>query len=101
MKKFTIRHTPAALQDLDEIEYYIRNDLGMPGYAERYYNGIAATIKSLRTAGASYAISPIPSVQRRYGPEARTAIYKKYTIIYHIVDDVVWIRRIIAGSLIF
>jgi hypothetical protein len=36
----------------------------------------------------------------RYGPDARTTRYKKYTIIYNVDEDVIYIRRIIASSLI-
>jgi hypothetical protein len=31
---------------------------------------------------------------------ARTITYKKMTIIYNIVDDIVLVRRVVAGSLI-
>ncbi|MDR3194462.1 MAG: hypothetical protein LBT76_04105 [Tannerella sp.] len=80
--------------------YGITRDLLNPDAAKRYRTGMLKKNESLRTTGASRAPSLYESVQKRYGPTARTAIYKKYTIIYNIDSNAIWIRRVIASSLI-
>jgi hypothetical protein len=47
-----------------------------------------------------FATSQNEYVQKLYGPGARTVHYKKMTIVYSIVGDMVLIRRIIPGSTI-
>jgi hypothetical protein len=45
-------------------------------------------------------IPEIEYIQKRYGPGARTVVYKKMTIIYHVVENIVLIQRVTASSLI-
>jgi plasmid stabilization system protein ParE len=101
MKKFNILHTHAADLDLFDIYEYIRNEVHMPAAAQKYRKGIKDTIQSLRTLCPAYAINQCESLQSRYGPGARTVVYKKYTIIYRIKADTVFILRIIASALIY
>ena len=64
-------------------EYYVMNNIDL-NYAQHLINGIISLIKSLE-----------------YLPERsniRYAIYKKYKIIYEIMDDKVYILRVIHHS---
>jgi plasmid stabilization system protein ParE len=79
---------------------HIAIDLQMPDTAAKYYNEIKRKIETLSYTAGMYAISPYPYIQNRYGPNARTVVYKKYTIIYNVEAGMVIIRRIIAGSMI-
>ena len=83
MKQYRIRYTSDAMED-----------------AVKYRNGIYDTIRQLAVTGGSVAVDLRESIRRRYGPDARTATYKKMTIIFNVMDDIVLIRRVMAGSLI-
>jgi hypothetical protein len=47
-----------------------------------------------------FMLFPREYIQKFYGPNARTITYKKMTIVFNIIGDIVLIRRIIAGSLV-
>jgi plasmid stabilization system protein ParE len=100
MKRYKIRYTPEALEDIGNIYHYIADRLMSPDMAVDYRNGIYDTIQQLTVAGGSIAINQRDYLQRRYGVGVRTVIYKKMTVIFNIIDDVAFIRRVIAGSLI-
>ncbi|MDR3260266.1 MAG: hypothetical protein LBT78_00365 [Tannerella sp.] len=46
------------------------------------------------------AISRSEYLQRLYGRNVRIINYKKVTIIYNLIDDWVYVRRVMASSLI-
>jgi plasmid stabilization system protein ParE len=100
MQQYSIRYTPEALEDIDNVYQYITNIFRMPDTALNYRNGIYDTILQLTVAGGSIAVNPRESIQRRYGPDARTVTYKKMTVVFNVIDDIVLVRRVIAGSLI-
>jgi plasmid stabilization system protein ParE len=102
MKQYRIRYTSDAMEDIDGIYHYIAHVCRMPDTAVKfkYRNGIYDTIRQLAVWGGSVAVNLRESIQRRYGPDARTATYKKMTIIFNVMDDIVLIRRVMAGSLI-
>jgi hypothetical protein len=75
-------------------------EIGMPMSAARYYNGIEATINNLTYFPQAHSINENESLQRHYGPCARTVRYKKMMIVYNIMGDVVVIRRVLAGGMI-
>jgi plasmid stabilization system protein ParE len=101
MKGYEISILPEAMQDIDDLYVYIAFQVMMPLAAIRYYNGIVDTINALARFPESHAVSEINSVQRRYGPGARTVCYKKMTVIYNIVGNTVIIRRVTAGNLLY
>jgi len=98
MKKYTVLTLPSAIDDMEDIYHYITHDAGSPLAALNYYNGIIDTIESLSNCGASIAISQNASIQQRYGPKARTILYKKVVIVYNILDDIIYVRRVMASS---
>ena len=86
--------------DIDEVYAYIAFEVMAPETAVRYYMGIYDTIKKLSVVGAMLAISQQQFILNRYGADARTICYKKMTIVYNIIGNVVYVRRVMAGSLI-
>jgi plasmid stabilization system protein ParE len=100
MKRYRIRYTPEAMDDIDNVYHYITNEFKMPDTAVNYRNGIYDTIQQLTITGGIVAVNPRESIRRRYGPDARTVTYKKITVIFNVVGDIVLVRRVIAGSLI-
>jgi plasmid stabilization system protein ParE len=100
MQQYSIRYTPEALADIDSVYHYITNVLRMPDTAVKYRNGIYDVIQRLAIMGGVVAVHPRESIQRRYGPDARTVTYKKMSVIFNVMGDIVLVRRIMAGSLI-
>jgi plasmid stabilization system protein ParE len=97
---YRINVAPEAETDMLNTYRYIAYDVMQPETAVRYLEGIQATVRSLSHLAGVFALSLSDDIQRLYGPEARTINYKKMTIIYNIVDDIVLVRRVVAGSLI-
>jgi len=95
-----VRVMPAALDDIDELYWYIAGELFSPVTADKYVDGLYNIIDSLSWLGALIAVSQNEYIQKRYGPEARTVAYKKMTIIYNVVDTFVLVQRIMASRLI-
>jgi len=98
--EYIVRLKPSAFDDVGELYQYIANELYAPATADKYIDGLYDVIESLSWMGGSYAISQNENIQKRYGPDARTVVYKKMTIIYNAVENYVLVKRVIASSLI-
>ena len=92
--------TPEAKKEIDDVYKYIAFERSSPITAERYVDGILGSIYSLALNGSIYAINYNDRLQRQYGPNVRTVVYKKMTIIYTVMDNFVIVHRVVAGSLI-
>lgn len=101
MKKYRILFKPEAKTDMNTLYFYIADELMSPKTADNYIDGIIEKIESLMLTAEMYAINTREYIQQLYGPEARTFIYKKMTIIYNIEGKSVIIRRIIPSAMIF
>jgi plasmid stabilization system protein ParE len=100
MPKFNISITPEAIQDIDDVYDHIFDVYLAPDTAIKYREGIYAKILSLANNADIFAFNPFQYIQSRYGPCARTIVYKKVTIVYTIHSDDVVIRAVIPGSII-
>jgi plasmid stabilization system protein ParE len=100
MKTFTVIFTPVAKADINNLRRYIIEELGIPMTADRYVEGIYNAIQKLSYFADSFAISQQEYIQNRYGPAARTINFKKMTIVYNIIGNLVLIRRVMASKLI-
>ena len=100
MEKYIVRLLPPAYHDIDALYRYIADELFSPVTADKYVDGIYTTINSLSWLGRSFAVSQNEYIQKHYGSDARTIIYKKMTIIYNVVKNIVLVHRVMASSLI-
>ena len=101
MQCYKISYTWQARIDMHELNNYIAIEIGMPMTADKYRQGIRATIRKLAYFPKGHSVSDIEWVQRHYGTHARTVCYKKMTVIYNVVGETVVIRRVLAGKLLF
>ncbi|MDR1973177.1 MAG: type II toxin-antitoxin system RelE/ParE family toxin [Bacteroidales bacterium] len=88
----------AARDDIDNLKKYIKDELKAPKVASKYIEGLQATVQEL-----SYSADIVGTneyVQKMFGVGTRHILYKKIAIIFHKEDDCVYIRRIIASTLI-
>ena len=92
--------SPEAEADIDEVYDHIAFSAMAPKTAVNYYMGIYDTIKKLSTVGDILPVSQQPYLKRVYGVDVRTIRYKKMTIVYNIIGNVVYVRRVMASSLI-
>jgi plasmid stabilization system protein ParE len=100
MKRFFIRISTEAETDIDDVFRYITSRLMAPETAIRYKDGIIHEIYKLTFTGDIYPASQYESIQRRYGPVARTDTYRTMTVVFKVMDVIILVRRVMAGSLI-
>lgn len=74
-------------------EYYVMNNFDL-NYVRHLINGIVSLIKSLEYLPERYPRFELLKKETN----VRYAIYKKYKIIYEIMDDKVYILRVIHHS---
>ena len=99
-ERYIVRLLPQAYNDIEALFRYIAFEIFAPVTADKYVDGIYNRINSLSLLGNSHAISQNRHIQQLYGPSARTIVYKKVTIIYRTVGNIVLIQRVVASSLI-
>jgi plasmid stabilization system protein ParE len=97
---YTINLTSEAKADFDDLYFYIAYELHMPETADKYTIGIYRSIAKLVVTGGIYAPGERESIQKRYGPNARTITFKKMVIVFNVIGNIVLIRRVFAGSLV-
>jgi len=98
--KFRVVISPEAEDDIEEVFAYIAFYVMHPTTAEQFREGILETIDKLKKYVDIFAMSSNEFIRRRFGVDACTIRYKKMTIVYNIIGDVVYIRRVMPGSLI-
>jgi len=101
MRKYIVRLTDKALQDIENVHDYIAYELFEPITADKYIRGIYDCIKYLSFYGASIAISERDFLLSKFGKTVRNINYKKMAIIYTIENNQIIVQRVVAGSVIF
>lgn len=99
MEKYKILLSEMARSDIDNLSDVILIDYQAPITAFRYVQGLIDEIKRLKWSAESYAIQTNKFLQQ-YGPEPRRLNYKKMAIIYNVINEVVYIRRVIPANTI-
>ena len=99
-EEYLVRLLPRAYDDIDALFRYIAYEVFAPVPADKYVEGIYNIINSLSYLGGSYAITQNQYIQKLYGPDARTVVYKKMTIVYRLIGNIVLVQRVMASSLI-
>ncbi len=88
-----VRITPAAEKDLRDIYFYIAQD--KPAAAARFFNLLRQKAQNLQRSPLRCA-KIREHIESKY--EYRHLLVKHYRIIFTIVDDTVWVMRIIHGA---
>ena len=99
MRKYVIRISNTAQNDIFEIIDYISEIYKAPLTAEKYLIQLYDAIFSLENFAESIAISTQNDIIK-YGLNARSISFKKLTIVYTVHSRVVLVRAIIPGALI-
>jgi len=99
MKIYSIVYSEQAMNDVDDLFYFIKIECHSPITAKKYLIGIFKTIEILSKQPELFSITDSKSTQQ-YGFDIRRSNYKKISILYSVYNDIIFIHRIMAGSLI-
>lgn len=97
MDSFDIVYTLEAKSDIDNLTDVILFEYKAPLTAIRYIQGLVDEIKKLSNSADSYKIQEQIFLQQ-YRPNPRRINYKQMAIIYNLIDEVVYIRRVIPAN---
>jgi hypothetical protein len=84
--------------DIADLKHYIKKELKVPDTAAKYIKGLKAAIKKLAFYADSVGANEY--VQDMFGDNVRHITFKKMAIVFFIEDDVIYIKHVIAMSLI-
>jgi plasmid stabilization system protein ParE len=99
MNLFDIAYSEQAVSDIAALVKVITVQYKSPVTATQYTQGIIDTIASLRYHAEAYRIQTGKSFQQ-YGPFPRRVNYKQMKVIYNVLDNTVYIRRVIPANTI-
>jgi len=99
MKNYTLVYSEQAMKDVDELYNFITIECNSPYTAKKYINGLFKTIDILSKQPESFSVATRKSIQR-VDSDIRRINYKKISILYSVSNEIVYIHRIMASSLI-
>ena len=99
MKRYEVIITENAQQDLKDLSNTIIFEYKSPITAIRYLRGIYDEFRWLRSNAESLKIQSSKSFTK-FGFNTRRINYKKMAIIYSVVDNTIYIKRIIPAGTI-
>ncbi len=89
MKTYTVKITPAALDDMEAIYAYVAGALKAPNAAAALYNKIASAIEGLNI---------FPERTREYGGGLRRLTVNSYSVFYKVEKSDVYVVRVLYGA---
>ncbi|MEI6555499.1 MAG: hypothetical protein WCL70_07920 [Paludibacter sp.] len=99
MKHYSIEYSEEARTDINNLFDVIIYEYKAPTTAFKYVQGLYNEIKKLSRSAESFSVQTRKSLQQ-YGPSPRRLNYKRMTVIYNVINDVVYIRRVIPSNTI-
>lgn len=99
MNRYNIIILESAIQDLSDLSNTISYVYKSPLTSAKYMRGLKAEIAKLKTSAETFSIQTRKSLIQ-YGFNVRRLNYKKMTIIYVVVDNTVYIQRVLSASTI-
>jgi plasmid stabilization system protein ParE len=99
MKRYAVRITKAAQNDIYKIIDHISTVYKAPLTAEKFLTGLYDVLFSLENCAESIRISTKPDILK-YGINARSIVFKKLIIVYTVYGKIVLIKAVISGAVI-
>ncbi len=99
MRKFAVRISESAQEDIYRVIDYISQVYKAPLTAEKYLIDLYDIIFSLQTLAESIQISTKSDILK-YGFNARSITFKKLTIIFTSESDKVIVQAVISGAIV-
>jgi hypothetical protein len=97
MKRYAVRITKSAQNDIYQVIDHISNIYKAPLTAEKFLIGLYDAIFSLENSAESIRISTKTDILR-YGVNARSIAFKKLTIVYTVHGRTVLVKSVIPGA---
>ena len=99
MKKYAVRITKSAQNDIYQIIDYISQTYKAPLTAEKYLIKLYHAIFTLESSAESIRISTKSDILK-YGLDARSMVFKKLIIVYTVHAEIVLVQAVISGTLV-
>ena len=99
MNKYTVVISEQAQQDLRDLSNIISFEYKSPANAVKYLREIYGEMGKLSTHAESYSIQA-SSYFSQYGFNVRRLNYKKMAIIYTVINNIAYIKRVVSASTI-
>lgn len=99
MRYLDVIYSKEADEDINNLFEVIVINYKAPLTAFQYVQGLLDEIKALSYSDESYSIQTRKSLQQ-YGPNPQRVNYKNMAIIYNVINDVIYIRRVIPANTI-
>ena len=99
MKRYAVRITKAAQNDIYQVIDHISNIYKAPLTAEIFLIGLYSAIFSLENSAESILVSTKSDILK-YGINARSIVFKKLIIVYTVHGKIVLVKTVISGALI-
>lgn len=101
MKKYVVRISDAAQNDIYCIIDYISEIYKAPLTAEKYLIQLYDIIFSLENYAESVSVSvSTKSYILKYGLNARSIVFKNLTIVYTVDTNIVLVQAVVSGKII-
>jgi plasmid stabilization system protein ParE len=99
---YYIEYSEETKEDIENLSYWISEEKGMPKTAMKYVDDLLETIQEMAKRPTSYPFERNLSVLQLYGMNVRRVNFKKFAILYAIIEEeqTVYIYRVIASSMI-
>ena len=99
MKKYVVRISDAAQNDIFQVIDHISQVYKAPRTAEKYLIELYDTIFSLENFAESISVSTKADISK-YGLNARSIVFKKLIIVYTVHSKTVLVQAVISGALV-
>lgn len=96
MERFKIVISYEAKQDIKQLSDVIMFEYKSPITVTKYLKGLYTSITKLKVSPTSFMIQTRKSLQQ-YDPNPRRINYKRMAIIFNVIDNTVYIRRVIPS----
>jgi plasmid stabilization system protein ParE len=99
MKKYAVRISKSAQNDIYQIIDHISHVYKAPLTAEKYLIGLYDAIFSLENFAESIPVSTKTDISK-YGLNARSITFKKLIIVYTVRARIILVQAVIPGALV-
>lgn len=99
MKRYVVRITKKAQNDIYQVIDHISNIYKAPITAEIFLIGLYDVLFSLENSAESIRISTKSDILK-YGINARSIVYKKLVIVYAVHRKIILVKAVVSGALI-
>lgn len=99
MKKYAVRITKSAQNDIYQVIDHISTIYKAPITAEKFLIELYDTIFSLENYAESIKVSTKSEILK-YGINARSIVFKKLIIVYTVNGNIALVQAVIPGALI-